>query len=264
MGLTPLSKFRDELTFFSSPKENRCCINQDGIFEPLKPILIDNNNNDINDADFELSLVEESDLPEVALFIVKSFGADVISMTTGEFSDWEKRLMAPAMDFFNNYAALTAFSEVLWGLRIRQADRVPLTTVAMHREQEKQKKNADKKIATTTTTEHQSTVVNDILPPNLHGLKSAKEKINAANRKSLVLLLARKSANPSTNGNNANSKWESVESNIDVIASVELRLQVSSYARKKRRGNALREPWCHIVSDTMRAGSSLKLFLLCL
>ena len=204
LGLIPLTKFQNELTFFSSSAdENRCCIDKTGKYIPTSPELKDDGEA------FELFIVEEDDLAEVSLFIVKAFGADAISLSSNEFSAFEKGFMEPALDFFNGYAAVTAFAEVLWGLRIRQADRIPLS-------------NPLKKEGDVAKPPRKSLVVNDISPPQLEGLESAKEKIEAANRKSLVLVLAR----PSTNMENDASKWTSIDSNIDVIASVELRLQV--------------------------------------
>jgi hypothetical protein len=189
LSLIPLTQFRQELEFFSPTFDNqlRCGIDQDGKFTP-------------NDEEpFEICLVEESDLPEVSLFIVKAFGADAISLSSNEFSAFEKGMMAPALDFFNGYAAVTAFAEVLWGLRIRQADRVLRAKNVID----------------------DSPVVNDISGPVLNG-KTYEEKLAVANRKSLVLVMARPSANNESNS----SKWESIDSNIDVIAAVELRLQV--------------------------------------
>lgn len=211
LNLIPLTDFQNELTFFSSSEDNRCCIDKTGKYTPTTPELQDDGE------PFQLYLVDEEDLAEVSLFIVKAFGADAISLSSNEFSAFEKGVMAPALDFFNGYSAVTAFAEVLWGLRIRQADRVPLTNIL-----NKEESNAGVK----------SNVVNDISPPVMEGLESAKEKIAAANRKSLILVLAR----PSTSQENNESKWTSVDSNIDVIASVELRLQVSY---KKERGVSL-------------------------
>jgi hypothetical protein len=190
LSLIPLTTFRHQLKFFSPTFDNkqRCCIDQDGKFTPS------------DGAPFEICLVEESDLPEVSLFIVKAFGAGAISLSSNEFSAFEMGLMAPAMDFFNGYAAITAFAEVLWGLRIRQADRVPM-------------------VKNNVTDEYP--VANDVSGPVLQG-KTYKEKVAAANRKSLVLVMAR----PSAKNEDNSSKWESIDSNIDVIASVELRLQV--------------------------------------
>ena len=203
LNLIPLTDFQNELTFFSSSDDNRCCIDKTGKYTPTTAELQDDGE------PFQLYLVEEEDLAEVSLFIVKAFGADAISLSSNEFSAFEKGVMAPALDFFNGYSAVTAFAEVLWGLRIRQADRVPLTNIL-----NKEESQAGVK----------SNVVNDISPPEMQGLESAKEKIEAANRKSLILVLARQSTNKE---NTTESKWTSVDSNIDVIASVELRLQVS-------------------------------------
>jgi hypothetical protein len=187
LSLIPLAKFRNELNFFSSDEETRCCLNPHGKFE-LKGAKDE-------EEPFELYIVEENDLPEVSLFIIKSFGADAISLSSGEFNALEKRLLEPAMDFFNGYVAVNAFAEVLWGLRLRQSDRILNDSI------------------------------NDISGPEIVHLPSAQEKIAACNRKSLVLVAAR----PSSNTANNSSKWTSLESNIDVIASVELRLQVSTY-----------------------------------
>jgi len=210
LRLIPLTTFRNELTFFSSSTsdKSRCCIDENGRYTPTKHSELQDDG-----GSFQLYIVEEEDLAEVSLFIIKAFGADAISFSSNEFSAFEKGFMEPALDFFNGYAAVTAFAEVLWGLRTRQADRVPMGNPL------KTDENGNEIIPKTN-------VINDISPPQLDGLKSAKEKIEAANRKSLVLVLARPSFKNETNEGEKSSKWESIDSNIDVIASVELRLQV--------------------------------------
>lgn len=193
LNLIPLSTFRNELSFFSTDKDqHRCCIDQDG------KLILENKAEDENNSteeEFEICIIEEEDLAEVTLFIVKAFGADVISMSN-DLNEIEKLLMKPILGYANSYSALSAYAEVLWGLRTRQKHRIF---------------NQDGKTA------KQKEHIN-IEPPSLEGLDHQKQ-IEAASRGSLVLALARK-------GSANESKWVSVDSNIDVIASVELNLQV--------------------------------------
>ena len=200
LQLIPIAQFRDELTFFDQPDSHRCCIDGQG-----RLILDNDGDNSSDEKPFELCIVEEEDLPEVTLFIIKAFGADAINLSSNEFSEFEKGLLEPALGFFNGYAAISAFAEVLWGLRLRLNDRVLMGSLMGNEGEEK------------------PPVINDISPPNLHGSSSNKEKNKAASQKSLVLVLARRNAEMGTNS----SKWTSVDSDIDVIASVELQLQPS-------------------------------------
>lgn len=176
LNLIPLKKFGDELGFFSNSEDYRCCIDRDGTFTGSSAD---------GEEPFQICLVEENDLPDTSLFIIKAFGADAISLSSNEFNAFEKRLMEPALDFFNGYASMTAYAEVLWGLRSRNSDRVLNNNI------------------------------NDISGPKLEGLDSVNEKIEACNRKSLILVVARPNSD---------------DSNVDVIASVELRLQVSTHS----------------------------------
>jgi hypothetical protein len=126
---------------------------------------------------YQLCLVQQKDLPDVARFIINAFGSDVISLST-DFGRFEKALLSPKIGLVNAYSGLVAYVEVLSGLQTRTRDRI----------------------------EHPN-----LDPPHLSG-KSRDEKIQEAAKSSLVLAVGRPSQG---------SDWH-----IDVIASVELRLEV--------------------------------------
>ena len=127
---------------------------------------------------YELCLAEDSDLPDASRFIVESFGVDPVRISQ-DISSFERLVMAPAVELVNGYSGLIAFAEVLTGLRQR----------------------LDYRIRTKM----------DVSAPDLNGL-SRKEKIQTSSKTCLILLLARKKDEKS--------------SEIDVIASVELRLEL--------------------------------------
>lgn len=131
---------------------------------------------------FQLCLVQAADLPDVARFIVNAFGADVISLSK-DFNRFEQALVKPTVGLLNAYSGIVAYAEVLSGLQARTRDRI----------------------------EHPN-----LAPPNLTG-KTKEEKIQEAQRSSLVLVVARPSQG---------SDWH-----IDVVASVELRLEVRRFRR---------------------------------
>ena len=110
LKLVPLSHFSDELTFFSEPDDYRCCIDQQGNF------------NDGEDV-YELALVEEEDLPDLARFVVNTFGADAIRISQ-DMNAFEKMLMSPAAELLNGYSSLVAFAEVFSGTKQRLTDRL--------------------------------------------------------------------------------------------------------------------------------------------
>ena len=118
--------------------------------------------------------MQEKDLPDVSKFIVGIFGADVISISS-DLNSFERALVQPSILALNAYSGMVAYAEVFSGLTSRTKDRIVSPNVA---------------------------------PPPLTG-KSRVEKLDEAQRHSIVLALARTS-----------NDWH-----IDVIASVELRLQ---------------------------------------
>jgi ribosomal protein S18 acetylase RimI-like enzyme len=67
---------------------------------------------------FVLGVIEEQDLPDVSRFVVESFGADAIRLSS-DLASLERALMAPAVELLNSYSGLVAFAEVLQGLRSR-------------------------------------------------------------------------------------------------------------------------------------------------
>ena len=160
LGLVPVSKFRDQLTFLEKAAPFRGKIGQDGLFRD-------------GEQTFALCILEESDIPDTARFVIEAFGADAISLSQ-DLGTLERALLAPSVGLVNAYSGLVAYAEVFAGILSRTKDR-----------------NAD------------------ISPPQLSG--SREEKLQQAERSSLILVLGKKK--PET-------EW-----NIDVIASVELRLQ---------------------------------------
>ena len=176
LHLIPLTKFDESISFFSEPEDYRCCIDDKGYFSAK---------ND-NASCYELGLIEEEELPDLCKFVVTTFGADAISLST-DINAFERMLLNPAAEFLNGYSGLVAFAEVFSGTKQRVADRLR---------------------------EHPSMV--DISAPDLKGL-SREERIRKAEQNSLVLILARQTTDTGDN--------RSSSANIEVIASIELRLQ---------------------------------------
>jgi hypothetical protein len=162
--LVPLSKYDSELSFFSEDGEYRLCIDEKGQFAD-------------GEGSFDISLVEEDDLPDLSRFVVGAFGADAIRLSQ-DMNAFERALISPAAELLNGYSGIVAFAEVFSGTRQRIASRL-------------------EKI--------------DISAPNVKGL-SGRDAITAAEKDSLVLALARPT--------------QGKESRMEVIASIELRLQV--------------------------------------
>jgi hypothetical protein len=163
LGLVPIRNFRSDFTFLDQSDSERGCFDNDGRLTG-------------NGDGYELCVVQEEDLPDVARFIVNSFGADVISLST-DLSSIERALMHPTVGLLNAYSGLVAYAEVLSGLQSRTKVRLENVNVS---------------------------------PPKLSG--SREQKLKEAARSSLVLAVGRASKG---------SDWR-----IDVIASVELRLEV--------------------------------------
>lgn len=144
----PLSKYSDSISYFKENSDYRCCIDTDGY-------LSDDN----VDAKYELCVVEEQDLPDLCKFVVATFGADVISLST-DMNSFEKMLMNPAAEFLNGYSGLVAFAEVFSGTKQRVSDRV------------------------------QNPTTMGISAPDMTGL-TRQEKIAKAEKDSLILILSR-------------------------------------------------------------------------
>lgn len=168
LRLVPIRKFCNDLSFLDGSDSDRCCFDREG---RLLVGLGDDGE------EYQLCVVQNEDLPDVARFVVNAFGADVISLSN-DLSSLERALLQPPARIFNAYSGLMAYIEVLSGLQSRTKDRIEEA---------------------------------DLAPPKLSG-KDREEKLKQAARSSLVLAVARKSAD---------SDWH-----IDVIASVELRLEV--------------------------------------
>jgi hypothetical protein len=164
LDLLPLSTCSEDLTFFAEPESTRCCLDSNGNFNDETGV-------------YELALVEKEDLPDISRFVVATFGADAIRLSS-DMNAFEKMLMSPAAEFMNGYSSLVAFAEVFSGTKQRLTYRF-----------EKM----------------------DISKPQLEGL-SRQEMIDKAEKDSLILALGKRIAGE--------------EPRIDVIASIELRLQV--------------------------------------
>lgn len=160
LDLVPIRNFRSDITFLD---QSDSCFDNDGR-------LVGNGEG------YELCVVQEEDLPDVARFVINSFGAEAISLSS-DLNSFERLLMHPTVGLLNAYSGLVAYAEVLSGLQSRTKDRL---------------KNID------------------ISAPKLSGTR--EEKLEQAARSSLVLAVGRASKG---------SDWR-----IDVIASVELRLEV--------------------------------------
>jgi hypothetical protein len=160
LDLIPIRNFRSDITFLD---QSDSCFDNDGR-------LVGNGEG------YELCVVQEEDLPDVARFVVNSFGADAISFSS-DLNSFERVLMQPTLGLLNAYSGLVAYAEVFSGLQSRTKDRLTNT---------------------------------DISAPKLSGTR--EEKLKQAARSSLVLAVGRPSKG---------SDWR-----IDVIASVELRLEV--------------------------------------
>lgn len=130
---------------------------------------------------YVLGVVEEQDLPDVSRFIVQTFGADAIRLSS-DIGAFERALMAPATELINGYSGLIAFAEVLQGLRCRLDHNIIDRNVSQYLDS-----------------------------PGVHDLTEPSDRSKLASRSSVVLALAKKDSRQN--------------SQIDVIASVELRLQ---------------------------------------
>ena len=160
LRLVPVSKFRDQLTCLRKDDAYLGSIDQDGMFQAGEEL-------------YTLSVLQESDIPDTARFIIEVFGADAIALSQ-DLGSLERALLAPSVGLVNAYSSLVAYTEVYSGILSRTKDRK-----------------------------------DDISPPTLTGQREMKLKL--AERSSLILVLGKQKP--------------SAEWNIDVIASVELRLQ---------------------------------------
>lgn len=160
LGLVPVSRFLDQLTFFGKDDSYRGNIGQDGTFM-------------VDEEIYTLSVLQETDIPDTTRFIIEAFGADAIALSQ-DLGSLERALLAPSVGLVNAYSSLVAYAEVYSGIISRTRDRK-----------------------------------DDVSPPQLSGQRELKLK--QAERSSLIIVLAKQKPL---------AEW-----NIDVIASVELRLQ---------------------------------------
>lgn len=163
LRLIPVRRCAEDFGLLSNSDGYRGCLDRFGNF-----------------GEYELCVVEVSDLPDVARFVVQTFGADATRLSR-DLSSFERMLVTPAIELVNGYSGIVAFAEVLAGLRSRLGFRLKCDRM-------------------------------DLSRPNLDGL-SRDDQIRMAACSSVILALGK-------NQTGDNSNWR-----IDVIASVELRLQ---------------------------------------
>jgi ribosomal protein S18 acetylase RimI-like enzyme len=148
-------------------------------------------------AQYGLCIVsDEQDLPDLSRFIVGAFGADAIRLST-DLNAFERLLMKPAAELLNSYSGVVAFAEVLAGLRSRLKLRLS-------------NDGNDGNVAPLATPQAILSSPSFLL---LGKDMSREDRLAVASQTSIVLALARKTLD-------AEESWH-----IDVIASVELRLQ---------------------------------------
>ena len=184
--LVPIRSLNNEVSLLSTSNEEerlRWKVDNDGV------MVLDNTS-------FELSLMEENDIGNVAQFIVRIFGGDAINLSQN-LTTVERLILSPAVDVVNGYSSLVAFAEVYAGLRSRLSYRF------------QSKSNDNNK-------------VDDLIsPPNLHGL-SREEQIRRISSTSIVIVLATKESQSNDEDQSAGTIHVSTPT---IIASVELRLQ---------------------------------------
>ena len=209
LNLVPLSAFTDpsHKTFLTSSDSYRLCIDSNGNLRQdtsdTEEQPQNENENDYDDYKYTICTAEEDDLPPIATFIIDAFGgADVITLSndlTSSFNALETSLLKPGINLWNNYANVVAFTDVLSGLRQRIQNR---TRTGMN-------DNLDYMIEA---------------PPALvrgeRGEYSQKDVDDIAAKSSVVFVIAR-----SKSKSKVMSKSRSDTNDIEVIASVELRLQ---------------------------------------
>ncbi|GKY91532.1 hypothetical protein MPSEU_000126600 [Mayamaea pseudoterrestris] len=197
LPLIPISNFLNEFTLVEGQDtainstsrtlsvfdENGCYCAEDGIV-------------------YQLGLAEEKDLPNVARFVVSTFGAEVIRVSQAAWSSTsiERMLLQPAVDAVNGYSALVAFAEVLAGLRQRLSGRLHLD-----------KQQTPQSPSTQT--------IGLSPPPRLEGTPAA-DQVKAAASYAIVLVLGRTKEPLAIQA--SSGEWQ----DMDVIGTVELQLQV--------------------------------------
>lgn len=153
-----------------------------------KSLCLDTDGKFRPDPSFQLCIVEEDDLPDTARFIVQSFGSEAIRMSSDMNGSFEQFILRPTVELLNGYSGIVAFAEVLAGLRSRIRQRL-----------------VDQQMG--------------IQAPVLEGL-SHEDQIAKASSTALVLVLAKTTNQDETNDATNNNNWR-----IEIIGSVELRLQ---------------------------------------
>lgn len=162
LQLVPITKYRNEMSILDQPGSPMGLIDKDGKFQ-------------LDDGEtYTLCVMEESDIPDTARFVIEAFGADAISLSQ-DLNSLERAVLEPSIGLVNAYSGLVAYAEVFAGTQSRSKDRKA-----------------------------------DISAPELTG-ETREEKLQQAERSSLILVLAKPKPD---------HDWH-----IDVIASIELRLQ---------------------------------------
>jgi ribosomal protein S18 acetylase RimI-like enzyme len=156
---------------------------------------------------YELSVVEEQDVPELCKFVVSTFGADVISLSS-DMNNIERMLLNPAAALLNGYSGVVAFAEVYSGTKQRLSGRI---------QQERS--------SSLSSSSSSSTMINPniIAAPDLKGL-THQEKITKVEKNSLILILVRKESSPN-DAQQQQPPQQPQQQQPDIIASIELRLQ---------------------------------------
>jgi ribosomal protein S18 acetylase RimI-like enzyme len=108
LHLIPISKFHDELSFFSS---GGGCIDENGEY---RTTTADVSSEEV----YQICLAEKDDLPAVARFVVMTFGAEAIQLSR-DLNTFEQMLIKPAVTFMNGYSFVATVVEVLAGLNQR-------------------------------------------------------------------------------------------------------------------------------------------------
>jgi ribosomal protein S18 acetylase RimI-like enzyme len=154
----------------------------------LEPTFANGVYKDDNGTVYEIGIAQESDLPDLAEFLVSAFGSDAIQVSR-DFSAWEQRLMQPAVTVVNQYSTLVTFTQVLAGLRQRMHKRLLCD-------------DATKRLAA----------------PNLKGL-TRTQQLELAEGTSLILIVS-KHKELDSNGRSSTDDWR-----VDIVASIEMQLQ---------------------------------------
>jgi len=213
LHLIPISSLPDTCkTFLTSSDTFRTCIDSNGNLyqNTSKNKNNNNNNNDDNDDNpYVLCIAQEDDLPSIATLTIDAFGgADVITLSSStNLNQVERMLFNPTIDLCNSYSNVVAFMDVLSGL---------------------QKRIIRPSTSTSTSYGNGNNYHEYIMPPDISNLKSDQELEDVASKSSVIFALAKykniQKHTPTTTTTTMEKRKQQQE--VDVIATVELRLQV--------------------------------------